>query len=137
MLKSMLRWISDKAIPVAIVGLFLAVIIVTFVSESLSAPRPYLENGAIVHITESRTFEIFLEDSRLPRLESHEFVFVNTQSGERVVSHAPINSVSYRLGAGLFGDFHGRLVALVDLYPGIYVVEFEPWYGPGSFIWGG
>jgi len=136
MLKSMFRWISDKAIPVAVVGLFLVVIIVTFVGESLSAPRPYLENGAIVHITESRTFEIFLEDSRLPRLESHEFVFVNTQSGERVVSRIPINPVSYGI-SGLFGDFHGRLVALVDLYPGSYVVEFEPWDGPGNFIWGG
>lgn len=30
---------------------------------------------------------------------------------------------------------HGRLVASVELDPGNYVKEFEPWGGSGYFVW--
>jgi len=117
-------------IPASAVALVF--VIISFVNNPIfTEPRDILENGSIVHIEESRTHQIFLEDRITPVLLSHDFAFVNTQTGERITSRPPMSSTTYT-----FGGVSGRLVALVDLDTGSYVIEFAPWGGSGDFVWG-
>ena len=133
-MKEMLSWMHDRGLPIAIVILFLAVAASSiFGPNPFDISRPGLENGALIYVAQRDTYRIFLEDRRLPELDSHEFAFVNTESGERFYSRPPRNGHSYsNFPLGL----HGRLVAVVDLDPGFYIIEFEQLDDRGSFIWG-
>lgn len=134
-MKKMLSWFYDKGVPIAIVIIFLAVPISAVIGPNpFDFSGPGLESGALIYVAHSGTFEIFLEDRRPPELDSHEFVFIHSESGERFYSRPPRNSHSY---SNLTLGIHGRLVAIVDLDPGLYIIEFEQWDGRGSFLWGG
>jgi len=115
--------------------LFLVLLIVAIVSfvqrSTLVEPRGELVNSSIVHIEENRTHQIFLEDRLPPMLARHDFIFTNIETGERIASRPPAMVTTYTIGGA-----HGRMVATVDLAPGSYAIEFEPWDGGGIFVWG-
>lgn len=100
-------------------------------SPTLNEPRQQLVSGTTVHIEEDRPHQIFLEYRLPPMLASHEFTFTNIATGEQVTSRAPSVTSTYQIGGA-----HGRAVAVVDLLPGSYLIEFEPWDGGGIFVWG-
>jgi len=104
-------------------------------------PPVQLINGGIVTIRESRTFEIFIEDSEMSTLMSYDFSFRNSVTQNIFASYTPARDVTYSIGVVSVNDVvvsgrFGRLVALVDLEPGNYFIEFAPWDGPGIFVWG-
>jgi len=115
----------------------------TVVSFVLQVTRPTvrLENGGIITVSESRRFNIFIEDYAPPPSVRHEFVFINTENNNRSVSFAPTNDWTYAVGMVVInneprsGRF-GRLVAQVELEPGNFLVEFAPSVHSGEFVWG-
>jgi len=133
--------IISGGLSVVAAAFFIAMIISFVRDPILTQPAEQLENGGIVYITESRTFQIFLEDNAPPTLNSHSFTFINTENQNRIYSRTTNRTSTYAIGAvtinnvSVRGRF-GRLVALVDLEEGSYIVEFSPWEGSGVFVWG-
>ena len=108
-------------------------------TESRGLPIPF-ENFERVHIEESGTFHIFIEDYSPPTLSSHSFIFTNVANQAQTISRIPNMSVNYTPGVfrsyDIISDRYGRLVAIVDLQSGMYIVEFPPYEGSGIFVWG-
>jgi len=113
-----------------------------FLSDSIfTEPAIQLVNGEVVHITESKTFEIFIEDSDVPTLMRYDFTFTNIENQNIITSYVPNRVSTYELNAVRVGDEvvrgrFGRLIALVDFEPGSYEIYFTPFEGSGIFIWG-
>ena len=113
---------------------------VSFFSE-IKQPRIELENKSMISITANRTYEIYLEDTQPPTLISYDFTFTDTENQNRITSYAPNSTSTYSVGSVIVNDeivrgAFGRLVALVDLEEGNYVVEYQPLEGSGLFVWG-
>ena len=127
----------------AIIGLTAGIVeVISIVQSATAQPLVRLENGGEVHIEESRTYSIFLEDTAPPTLNSHDFTFIHIETQNRVYSYVPHFTSTYSVGAVMIngepvrGRF-GRLVALVDLETGGYIIEYPPLDGLGDFVWGG
>jgi len=135
-------WTVITGVLASIALMAIAVAILSFIRDPIfTQPRVELENGGRVYITESRTHEIFLEDSAPPTLGVYVFIFTNTETQEIIASHAPNRTVTYSMntlvinGEIVRGTW-GRLVALVDLEVGSYIITYHPWEGSGTFVWG-
>ena len=127
------------AVTTVVIGITL---LISFIRNPIfTMPPAQLDNGGIVYITESRTFNIYLEDTSPPYLRSHRFVFVNTETQARIYSRVPYRSSTYEIGVVRVNNVptrgrFGSQVAIVDLEAGRYAIEFEPWHGSGVFVWG-
>jgi len=129
----------------ALVALAVAIFMMlpSFISSFTQLPtqiRTTLENGGLVEVAESRTFEIFFEESAPLTLSSYELTFINTIDQSRITSYAPDRTARYSVGlvgivngVPVSGTF-GTLVALVDLEAGIYIVEYQPLESIGTFV---
>ena len=145
--KPKIRRNGDIKQALTVTGILAAIVLIPLIVTGVSIwhmftqPRVQLENGGQIHITASQTFEIFLEDSFPPTLNSYDFTFINTENQDRINSYAPTIVSTYSIGSVIVngvpvrGRF-GKLVALVDLEPGSYIIEYSPWEGSGVFVWG-
>ena len=102
-------------------------------------PREPLVNGVVVYVERGGRHRIYIEDYLPPPVIRHEFVFINEESGDRVYSRESGN-FNYSLGAVRVNNVYvrgtfGRLVAVVDLEPGRWMVEYRPFDYFGEFVW--
>lgn len=143
MIKKHLRGLiilSGVLLAVSFVAVVFA-IISFFQSPFITGPQVKLENGGTIYIAEAGAFTIYLEDGAPPTLSSHDFIFTNTVYQNRTISIAPSQGFTYAIGSvTVNGEIRsgrfGRRVAQVELEPGNYIVEFQPWEGSGIFVWG-
>jgi len=117
----------------------LVLVIVNFVQESANAEREILLNGGTVYITESGVQRIYIEDAAPPTLNFHQFIFTNNTTGSVFASSLPATPSTYSLNSVIIGGevrsgTFGRLVSIIHLDEGSYIVEFEPHAGTGNFV---
>ena len=138
--KNLRLWIVITALPAAALLVILIVSVVSFF-HAIVQPRIPLESGGLVTKYEGGTFRIFLEDSMPPTLSSYPFTFTNTVTQNRVVSSPPARADTLTLGQVVVdgeivsGTFL-KLVAVVELEAGTYIIRYPAWIGSGFFVWG-
>ena len=136
------KWSIITGTVLAISVIIMIALIISFIRHPIfNEPRVQLVNGEIIHVYETQTFQIFIEDYLPPTLEFYEFTFIDTENQNRITSLPPANTITYSIGSvvvqgEIISGRFGSIVALAELEPGSYIVEFPVWEGPGIFVWG-
>ena len=116
-------------------------LLTVLIDQEARQPRVRIENGSVIHIEESRTLHIYLEDTAPPTLDSHEFVFTNIDNQSRIYSYTPNFTRAYAQNGVIVNDIpvsgtFGSLVAIVELEAGSYIIEYSVLEDSGVFVWG-